>query len=227
MRKILLIWLSILVVIIPTSAVAGKAVKISEETTNLKPLNYSEVSEVTGAYHPGLEGYARLAGIDINRVVSVLKLSSRLRGSSPAFIGSNNRYKTSGFRSVTAKIFELVHVQIGGKRKVIVLYNDQMLDENNIDKFHKGWILAQLSDKYEVEKVHNLFNTSKHPWPGGEAIYTGFKVKKNNLHIAITYEQPIRGFEVHTECDYSFTCDEKGFLVFRGVKEFTVDGPME
>ena len=102
-----------------------------------------------------------------------------------------------------------------------------MLDVNNNEKFHRGWILAELSDKYEIVKVHNLFNASKHPWPGGEAIYTGLKVKKNNLQIAITYEQQIQGFEVHTECNYNFTSNGKGYLAFRGVKEFTMDGPME
>jgi len=227
MRKILLIWLSILAITVPNAAVAGKTAQIIEEPANLKSLKYSDASAVAGLYHPGLEGYARLTGIDLNRVVSVLKLTSGTKGNSPAFIGRNNRYKTSGFRSVTARIFEFARVQIGGKKKILALYNDQMLDENNIEKFHRGWNLAELSEKYELEKIHNLFNSSKHPWPGGEAIYTGLKVKNSNLQIAITYEQPIRGSEVHTECDYNFISDDKGHLVFKGVREFSMEGPVE
>lgn len=225
-RKILWIWLSVLIVTAST-AFAAKTPKLAEETIlNLKMLKNSEVSEVVGLVHPNMEGYARITGIDLKQVLSVLKLSSLNKGNAPAYIGPNSRYKSSGFKSASVKLFELVRVQIGGNRKILALYNEQMLDENNIEKFHKGWILAELSDKYEVVKLHNLFVVSKHPWPGGEAIYTSLKIKKNNLQIALTYEQPIRGSEVHTECDYTFTPDEKGWLAFKGVKEFTMEGPM-
>ncbi|MBJ6802679.1 hypothetical protein [Geomonas propionica] len=198
---------------------------VEEQMPNLRLLQNSNVSEVTGLYHPQLEKYASLAGYDLKRVVKALSLRPE-KGNVPVYIGGNSRYRAGGFTSGSLKVFEIAPVQFGGKKKLYVLLNRQKLDQYDVENFHKGWILVEMSPEYVVLKSHDLFADSKRPWPGGEAIYTALKVTKNELHVLLTYEQAIKDFEVHTKCDYTFAPNPEGLLTFKRVKETTVDGPM-
>jgi hypothetical protein len=202
------------------------SLKITEEDIpNFQSVKYADISDVKGLFHPNLAEYARAAGIDLKRIVSVLKISTQQKESTPIYFVPSSRYRTRGYRSATAKIFEIVRVRVGEKRKILVLLNDQTIDEYNVEKFHKGWKLAELSEKYELDKLHDFFLISKHPWPGGEAIYTNLNIKQHKLEVAITYEQPIRGYELHSECNYLFS-PAKGALVFKKVTESTEEGPV-
>lgn len=198
---------------------------IEENIPNFQNVKYADLSDVKGLFHPNLAEYARAADIDMKRIVSILKISTQQKESTPIYFVPSNRYRTRGYRSATAKIFETLRVRMGEKRKILVLFNDQTIDENNVEKFHKGWKLAEFSENYELDKLYDLFIISKHPWPGGEAIYTNLNIKKNKLEVAITYEQPIRGYELHSECKYLFS-PSKEALVFKKVTESTEEGPV-
>src|SRR6185369_13319199 len=92
-KKIIFIWLSLLIITVP-AALAEKLPKLTEESaSDLRKLKHSVVSEVNGLFHPSLEEYARLAEIDLKQVLGALKLSSIRKGKVPAFIGPNSRYK--------------------------------------------------------------------------------------------------------------------------------------
>lgn len=200
---------------------------ITEETIPTeRNLPFSNLYDVENTVHPNVVIYARLAGIDIKKVEQALKLTFKKSGRTMVSIGPNERYKTSGYRSTTVKIFELVPVRIAGQQKILVVYNDRTLDETEIDNFHKGWVLAVLSRNYQVEKLQNLYTLSKHRWPGGEAIFTNLDIKGKVVVVTLTYEQAIQGFENYTRLFYSFRPDRNGWLKFISIKENTEDGPV-
>lgn len=218
--------LSVLV-LSPHTTFAEKPHSVPEITED-KISRYVEnayVSEEKGLFHPNLALYASVAGINMEHVVSVLKIPAPQKENARIFIGPNDRYNAPGYWSATTRIFEVVRVKFGDKRRILVLFNTQNIDVYNVVTFHKGWQLAELSDKYNLEKLHNFSHITKHPWPGGEAIYTALSIKKNNIIVTITYEQPIRGYEAHTTFKYLFAPSEKGTLHFKKVTEFSEDGP--
>lgn len=212
-------------VLSPHAEKAHSVPKITEDKIS-RYVENAYVSEEKGLFHPKLALYASVAGINMQHVVSVLKISAPQKENTRIFIGPNDRYDTPGYWSATTRIFEVVRVKFGDKRKILVLFNTQNLDVFNVVTFHKGWQLAELSDQYNLEKLHNFSHITKHTWPGGEAIYTTLSIKKNKIFVTITYEQPIRGNEVHTTLKYLFAPSEKGTLRFKKVIVFTKDGPM-